>query len=109
MRQYHQVMRPPTGISLPIKIVLGVAVAAQVDAGLLARRAVCKRDVVVGNVVEKVQFVLAEHQRGGDRVYRRVAPALVKEAAVPVEQVEEIGIGVAAQPREAANLKVGPL
>lgn len=98
-----------TGIAVPVEVVLGVAVALQVEARLLARRAVGEGDVVVGDVVEEVDLVLLEHQAGGDGVHGRVAPALVEEAAVAVEVVEVVDVGPAAQPVEVADLEVGPL
>jgi len=98
-----------TGVSLPVKVVLGVTVAPQLRPQILARRAVRERHVVVGNVVEKVDLVLLQHEASGDGVNRRVAPALVEEAAILVQRVEVVGVGLGPQPVQAANLKVGPL
>ena len=47
-----------TTITIPVKIVLGVAVAFQVYAGFFARWTVREGHVVVGYVVEEVDFVL---------------------------------------------------
>lgn len=98
-----------TGIPIPVEVLAGLAVTLVVEAELRLRRAVCKGDVVVGNVVEEVDLVLWKQQAGGNRVHGRVAPALVEEAAIAVERGKEVDVGVAAQPVEVANLKVGPL
>ena len=98
-----------TRVALPVKVVLGVAVAAEGQARLLARRAVGKGHVPVGNVVEEVKLRLVEQQAGGDGVDGGVAPAFVEEAAVAVEALEEVEVGLAAQPVEVAHLEVGPL
>lgn len=42
----------------------------------------------IPNVVEEVDFVLAEQQAGGDGVDGGVAPALVEETAVLIEGFE---------------------
>lgn len=101
--------RVRTRVALPVKVLLGVAVAAEGQARLLARRAVRKGHVPVGNVVEEVDVALVEHQAGRDGVHGGVAPALIEEATVLVERLEKVNVLLAAQPVEAANLKVGPL
>lgn len=45
-------------------------------------------DVVIGNVLEEVDFFFFEQKAGGDGVHGGVAPSLVEEAAVFVELVE---------------------
>jgi hypothetical protein len=47
-----------TGISLPIKIVLGITVTTEINPCLLACWAVGKRNMIVGDVVEEVDFIL---------------------------------------------------
>ena len=98
-----------TGVAVPVKILRGLAVALVVDAQLLLGGAVGEGDVVVGDVVEEVDLVLWQQQGGGDGVHGRIAPALVEEAAVPVERGEVVNVGFAAQPVEVADFKVGPL
>lgn len=63
----------------------------------------------VGNIVEKVDLLLGQHQTGSDRVHRRIAPALVKETAILVERLEVVEVSLGAEPSETANFKVGPL
>jgi hypothetical protein len=63
----------------------------------------------VGNVVEEVNLAPVEHQAGGNGVDGSVAPSLVEEAAVLVQGLEKVNVLLAAQPLQAANLKVGPL
>ena len=50
-----------TRISLPIKVVLRVAVALEILPILVSCGAVGERDVVVGDVIEKVDFLLLQH------------------------------------------------
>lgn len=72
-------------------------------------RTMHERVMTIANVIEKVDGVAWQQQGGGDGVHGGIAPALVEEAAGLVEMVEEVEIGLGAQPGEAANLKVGPL
>lgn len=83
--------------------------AAQVESGLLACGAVCEGDMPVSNVIEEVDFALVEHEACGNGVDWRISPALVEEATVLVQRLEIINVLLAAQPLQAANLKVGPL
>lgn len=69
----------------------------------------CERDVVVGDLVEEVDLFLLEQEGRGDRVDRRVAPALIKETAVSVERVEVVEVLLRSQPVEVSDLEVGPL
>jgi hypothetical protein len=66
-------------------------------------------NVVVGNVVEEVDFLLLECQAGCDGVDGGISPALVEETAVLVEGVEVVEVGGAAEPVEVADFEVGPL
>jgi len=84
-------------------------VAFVVHSVLLACGAVGEGDVVVGNVVEEVNFLLLECQAGCDGVDGGISPALVEETAVLVEGVEVIEVGGAAKPVEVADFEVGPL
>ena len=49
-----------TGISLPVKVVLGVAVALQLQPCLLSGRAMRERYVIIGDVVEEMNFFLVQ-------------------------------------------------
>jgi len=69
---------------------------------------VCKGDVVVGDVVEEVNFFLLQHEGRGDGVYRRISPTFVEETAGVVERGEVINVGLRAEPVEVSNLKIGP-
>lgn len=68
-----------------------------------------ERDMVIGNVVEEVNLVFLEEQTSGDRVYRSITPSLVEEAAILVELVEVIRVGLGSKPIEIPNFEVGPL
>jgi hypothetical protein len=102
-------MRKLTRIALPVKVVLGVAVAAEIQPGLLACGAVGKGHVVVGNVVEKVNLFLLQQKTGGNRVHRSITPSLVEETAILVQRLEVVNVGLGSQPVQVADLKVGPL
>lgn len=58
----------------------------------------CKGNVVIGNVVEEVEFVLVEEKTGCDGVDRSIAPALVKETTLVVEVIEEVNVSRRAEP-----------
>lgn len=96
-------------IPFPIEIVFGVAAAFQVQTALLARRAVREGDMIVGDILKEVDFLLFQQQACGDGVHRGVAPTLVEETAILVELVKVVEVGRRAQPVEIPNFKVGPL
>lgn len=98
-----------TGIALPVKVVLRIAVAAELSTELLPRRTVSERNMVVGDIVKEVDLVLLEHESSGDRVDRRVTPSLVEETAVLVERFEIVGVRGRSEPVQAADFEVGPL
>jgi len=98
-----------TGIAFPIEVILRVTVAFQLHPFVVARRAVREWDVVIGDVIEEMEFFLFEQEGGGDGVHRGVAPSFVEEAAVVVERVEVVEVGLGAQPVEVADFEVGPL
>lgn len=83
--------------------------ALVVHSVLLTGGAVGEGDVVVGNVVEEVDFLLLEGEAGSDGVDGSIAPALVEETAVLVEGFEVVDVGGAAEPVEVADFEVGPL
>ena len=76
---------------------------------LLASGAVGEGNVVVGNIVEEVDFLLLEGEAGCDGVDGCVTPAFVEETAVLVERLEVVDVGGAAEPVEVADFEVGPL
>lgn len=71
-------------VALPIKILLGVAVATEVKSSLLARGAVSEGNVVVGDIVEKLDLVLVQEQTSSNGMDRRVTPSFVEEATILV-------------------------
>lgn len=83
--------------------------ALQVDARLFACRAVREWDVVVSDIVEKVDFIFLQHQTGGDGVHGCVTPALVEETAIFVKVVEVVCVGLGAEPIQVADFEVRPL
>ena len=68
-----------------------------------------ERHMVVGDVIEKVDFFFFKHEGGGNGVHRRITPALVKEATCTVEVVEVVDIGVRSEPVQISNFEIGPL
>lgn len=68
-----------------------------------------ERNMVIGNVVEEVNLVFLEEQPRSDRVYRSITPSLIEEAAILVELVEVIRVGLGSKPIEIPNFEVGPL
>lgn len=98
-----------TRVALPVKVLLGVAVAAEVKTLLLASGAVSEGNVVVGDIVEEVNLLLLEEKTSSDRVDGSITPSLIEETAILVERLKEVKVRLASEPRQATNLKVGPL
>jgi hypothetical protein len=84
-------------------------VASEVYPRLLPSRAVSKRNVIVGDVVEEVDFVLLQHQTCGNGVHWRISPALVEETAILVQRLEVVNVRLGSEPVQVTDLKVGPL
>lgn len=61
---------PLTRVTVPVKVVAGVAVTLVVHSVLAAGGAVREGNVVVCDIVEEVKFLFLEHQTGGDGVSR---------------------------------------
>lgn len=80
-----------------------------VEFKLVARRTMREGDVVVCDVVEEVDLFLLEEEAGGDGVDGSVTPPFVEEAAVLVQSVEEVSVGLGSEPIEVADLEIGPL
>lgn len=68
-----------------------------------------KGDVVVGDLVEEMDLLLFQEDASGNRVHRRITPALVEKAAVLVQRLEVVNVLLGPQPLQTSNLKVGPL
>jgi hypothetical protein len=99
----------PTGISLPVKVVLRVAVALLINSGLLARRAVREGDVIVSNVFKEMYLFLFEEEAGGNRVDWSITPAFVEKSTVLIERFEKVNVRLRSEPVQVADFKVGPL
>jgi hypothetical protein len=97
-----------TAVTVPVKVVLGVAGALVVETVLLASRAMRERHVVVGDVVEEVELILVQHQSSSDGVHGRIAPAFIEEATGLIQRREEVNVRVRAKPVQVTNLEVGP-
>lgn len=81
-----------TRVAVPIKVVLGVAVALVIYPELLVHGAVGEGDVVVRNVVEEVDVFFRKKQCCRDGVDRRITPSFVEETALVVEVVKKVDI-----------------
>lgn len=98
-----------TRIALPVKVLLRVAVATEIETSLLASGTVSKRNVPVGDVVEEVNLISVQEETRSDGMDGSISPSLVEETAVLVKRLEEVEVGLASEPVQVANLKVGPL
>jgi hypothetical protein len=98
-----------TGVALPVKVVIGVAVATEIQTSLLVSWAVGKGDVIVSNILEEVELILLKEKTSSNRVHGSITPSLVEETTVLVQRLKEVKVRLAAEPRQAANFKVGPL
>lgn len=65
--------------------------------------------VTIRNLVKKVYFTLVEKQRRSDRVYGRIAPALVEEASRLVQKLKVIQVGLASEEIQVGNFEIRPL
>lgn len=82
------------GPAFPIKVLAWIAVAFECQPSCFTRGTMREGNMVIGDVVEEMDFGSVEHQTGGDGVDRSVTPALVEEAAVHVEGAEVVDIGL---------------
>lgn len=80
----HRTGKRLTGVSLPVEVFARVAVALQIQSALLPRGTVCERNVVVADLIEKVNFVLLQHKSSSNRVNGRITPALVEETTIMI-------------------------
>jgi hypothetical protein len=71
-----------TRIALPVKVIFGLAMTAQVQPRLLITRAMGEGYVVIGDLVEEVDLLLLEHGGRSNGVDGRIAPSLVEEATI---------------------------
>ena len=107
--QTEQVSKKRTRVSLPIKVVLRIAVAFEFESQILSSRTMCKWDMVISNVVEEVNLVLSQKKTGSNRVNGCIAPPLIEEATISVERVEEVNVSLRPEEVKVANLEVRPL
>jgi hypothetical protein len=71
-----------TGISFPVKILLRVAVAFQIQPQLFSSGAMREWDVVIRNIIKEVNLLFFEKEASRDGVNWGVTPSLVEEAAI---------------------------
>lgn len=70
--------------------------------------AMLERLMSVADVVEEMNLVPLSEKRSPDAVHRCVSPALVVEAALLIQEVEELSVALTAPQIKVANLKVAP-
>lgn len=83
--------------------------AAKVQTSLLTRGAMGEGNVPVSNVVEEVNFFLLQEKTSSNGVDGSITPSLVEETTILIEGIKEIKVGLASEPVQVTNLKVGPL
>lgn len=82
-----------TRVALPVKVIARITAAFQVQSSLPPRRAMREWYVVIGDVIEEMDFLLLEQKCGRNRVHRSVAPSFVEESAVFVKGFKKIDVG----------------
>lgn len=98
-----------TRISFPVEVVLGIAMALVVNPCLLACWAVGEGYVVVGDVVEEVNFLFLQHETCGDGMDGGISPSLVEEPTILVESLKIIRVCLRSEPVKVTDLEVRPL
>jgi hypothetical protein len=66
----------------------------------------CKRYVIVCNVVEEMNLVLLQEKTCCNAVNWRIAPSLIKEAALLVKMLKVFQIFLRSKPFKACNLEI---
>ena len=83
--------------------------AFELEPQILPGRTMGKRDMVVRNVVEEVNFILLQQKAGSNGVHWGIAPPLVKESAISVQRFEEVDVSLRPEEVKIADLEVRPL
>lgn len=105
----HNESETLTGVALPVKVVIRVAVATEIQTSLLVSWAVGEGDVVVSNILKEVELLLLKEKTSSNRVHGSITPSLIEETTVLIQRLKEVEVRLAAEPRQATNFKVGPL
>lgn len=63
---------------------------------LLASGTVGEGDMIVGNIVEEMDFFLLQKQARRDGVDRGIPPTFIEKASILIERFEEVGIRLGA-------------
>ena len=83
--------------------------ALELEPQILPSRTMGKWNMVVRDVVKKVNFILLQQKARSNGVHWGIAPSLVKESAVSVERFKEVDISLGPEEVEISDLEVGPL
>lgn len=83
--------------------------ALQIQSRLLACRAVRERNVVVGDFIPEVDFILGKQDTSSDGVYGCITPSFVEETALAVKGFEIVKVLLRPEPVQASDFKVRPL
>jgi hypothetical protein len=76
---------------------------------LLAGRAVREGNMVVGDIIEEVDFFLLEEDASRNGMDRSISPAFIKESTILIERFKIVHVSLRSEPGQAANFEIGPL
>jgi len=83
--------------------------AFQVQPQLLSSWTMGEGYMIIGYVIEEVDFLFLEEEASRNGVDWCITPSFIKESAVLVKGFKEISVGLRPEPIEIANFEVRPL
>jgi hypothetical protein len=98
-----------TAVSLPVEIVFRLAVTLVFHSVVLSSRAMCEWYMVVGDIIEKMYFILLQHKSCSNTVNWSITPSFIEETTGFIQMFEEVDISVGSEPVKVADFKIGPL
>jgi hypothetical protein len=84
-------------------------VALQIQSRLLSGWAMREWDMVVSDIVEKMNLFFLQQNASRDRMNWCITPAFVEESTILVKCIEEIRVSLRSQPIEVTDFEIGPL
>jgi hypothetical protein len=76
---------------------------------LLAGRAVRKGNMVVGDIIEEMDFFLLEEDASRNGMDRSISPTFIEESTILIERFKVVHVSLRPEPGQAANFEIGPL
>jgi hypothetical protein len=67
---------------------------------------VCKRDVIISNIVEKVNLFLFQEKTSRDRVNWGITPAFIEESAILIKRFEVIYVCFRSEPIQISDFEI---